>query len=168
MQPIKPAPARVAAVPVAEIDLAPFGSSFSLSGEGAGVSVASGHGWVDVSTAQPLVRAPAHLGMTLGAGLPFTTHRMERHLYTEEAILCMEAPVVLAMAPATSALQPSAVEVVAVLLEPGEVVVMAPGTWHDACHGINGPARYYWLATAIAGDEPEWVEIAGGPVEIAC
>jgi ureidoglycolate lyase len=130
------------------------------------VLLAAGDGWRDVSTARPILRAPAHLGMTVGEPLPRVVRRMERHLFTEEALLCMDAPMVLPLAPAGEAAAPSAREVTAVLMEPGDVAVLAPGTWHDACRGLTGPVRYYWLATTIVGDEPVWVDIDGGSVEV--
>jgi ureidoglycolate lyase len=156
----------VRARPVAEVDFARFGTHTRLTANGADVVRAAGDGWRDVSTPRPPLRAPAHIGMTTASALPHIVRRMERHLYTEEALLCTDAPLVLPLAPAGDAPAPSAHDVTAVLIEPGDLVVLAPGTWHDACHGVSAPARYYWLATTVAGDEPGWVELAGGPVEV--
>lgn len=151
---------------LADVDFSVFGTHTRLAPGGGEVVRAAGDGWDDVSTPRPVLRAPAHLGMTTGAPLPRVVRRMERHLCTEEALLCLDGPMVLPVAPGGDAPAPSAVDVTAVLIEPGDLVVLAPGTWHDACHGLDGPVRYYWLATTILGDEPVWVDIAGGGVEV--
>ncbi|MGW1256378.1 BtpA/SgcQ family protein [Streptomyces sp. NPDC002513] len=158
----------IRAVPAAEIDFSPYGEITRLTGEGPSTVESSGDGWQDVMTRRPLLRAPGHLGMTLGSGAPFVTRRMERHLYTEEAILCMASPVVLPVAAPTEADAPAAEDVRAVILSPGEVAVLKPGTWHDACHGVEGPAHYYWMATSIDGVSSPWVEITGGSVAVSC
>ena len=159
--------AKVRAAPLAEVDFTPFGRHVRLAEGGAGVVSARGDGWTDLATKHPLLGMPPHLGLTVGSPAPFVTRRMERHLLTEEAILCTDAPIVLAVAPASAADAPAAADVRAVVLEPGDVVVLAEGTWHDACHGVRGEARYYWLAREVAGDTV-WVDLVNGPVEVTC
>jgi ureidoglycolate lyase len=159
---------NITAVAASEVDFTRFGEIILLGKEGSGTLESHGDGWRDVCTEQPLLRAPAQLGMTTGSAAPFATRALERHLYTEEAIMPMAAPVILPLAAPTAAEAPAAVDIVAVILEPGQVAVLHPGTWHDACHGIDGPVRYYWMATPIAGEESDWVEVAGGPVRVSC
>ncbi|TQR16497.1 hypothetical protein [Psychrobacillus soli] len=56
-------------------------------------------------------------------------------------------------------------DIKAIIIHPGDVVVLNEGIWHDACHGIKSVVPYYWFAQVL--DTPtEWIEIADGPVEI--
>ena len=57
-------------------------------------------------------------------------------------------------------------ETEAVILLPGEVIVLNKGIWHDACHGINKSVRYYWLDEEYEGEPTEWVDICGGFMEL--
>jgi ureidoglycolate lyase len=159
---------KITAVPAADLDFSQYGEILSLGDQGPRTLESHGDGWRDVRTERPLLRAPAQLGMTVGSAAPFTTRTMECHPYTEEAIMPMAAPIILPVAAPTASGSPSAGQIVAVVLEAGQVAVLKPGTWHDACHGLGGPARYYWMATSIAGAESMWVEVAGGPVEVSC
>jgi ureidoglycolate lyase len=52
------------------------------------------------------------------------------------------------------------------MIQPGEVIVLNKGIWHDACHGIHKSVRYYWLAEEYEGEPTEWVDIYGGPIEL--
>jgi ureidoglycolate lyase len=88
---------------------------------------------------------------------------MERHLLTEEALFCAADPIVLAVAAPTEEDHPTAASIRAFVITPGTVVVLHKGTWHDACHGLDGEARYYWMATCGLGNSP-WVDVKGGPV----
>ena len=55
---------------------------------------------------------------------------------------------------------PKAENIVAVILHPGDMIVINRNVWHDACHGINKQSYYYYIATA--GKQPaEWIDIEG-------
>lgn len=153
--------------PVQDVDFSAFGEHIRLV-PGDGVEAASGDGWHDLSTAAEVVCGPAQIGMTVGSAAPFSSASMERHRNTREVIVCVDDPVILAVAAPTAGPAPVAADVTAVVLEPGDVVVLAPGTWHDACHGVAGPARYVWVAGRVDGADAAWVPIVDGPVEVRC
>ncbi len=136
-------------------------------GEGAEVICSTGDGWHDVCTRQCLIEAPTQLGMTLGSTIPSLTRAMERHTNAEEAVLCVGSPIVLPLAPVTGNDYPHVRDVRAVILEPGDVVVLKPGVWHAACLGLSCPTPYFWLAHT-SGEPNSWVPIVDGPVEIIC
>lgn len=145
---------------------APFGTYRNLR-EGTGdVMVAEGDGWRDVRTVDPLLREAGHLGMTFGSALPTRVASMERHLHTREALFCLAEPVVLPVAPVTSGDAPEAAQVRAFLLEPGDVVVLDEGVWHDACHGLETPTHYYWHGTEVEGISNDWIPLNGGTVDV--
>lgn len=153
-------------------DFAPFGRVHVMASAlpdetGAGLIAAEGNGWSDVYTAKPLISTNGSLGLTRGGGTPFTTHRMERHLATEEALFTAGAPLVLAVAEPTDAGYPSAADVRAFVISPGTVVVLHNGTWHDACHGVEGAAYYYWMAATGGDGGPTWTDIKHGPVHVS-
>lgn len=147
---------------------APFGKVFAI-GEGGmpdlSVVRTDGPGWADAYTHDPLLSTNASLGMTRAGGTPFEVRQMERHPNTQEAIFCAGAPIVLVVAKAGPEARPDASQIRAFAIQPGTVAVMHPGTWHDACRGLDGPASYYWMATVRTGTE--WQDVESGPVRVA-
>lgn len=169
---------EVTAEVLREAAFEPFGRLFRLGGrasadEPQGCIVRSeGPGWSDAYTAAPLLSTNGSLGMTRGGPSPFVTWQMERHLHTEEALFCAADPIVLAVAAPSDADHPSADSIRAFIIEPGMVVVLHKGTWHDACHGLDKETCYYWMATCRTGASSTtaaspWVEVKGGPVQIS-
>ncbi|WP_269991742.1 ureidoglycolate lyase [Arthrobacter sp. B2a2-09] len=154
-------------------DFAPFGRVHAMApaiqpeDPAARLVVSAGDGWSDAYTANPLISTNGSLGMTLGAGLPFATSQMERHLATEEALFTAGSAVVLAVAPPNEGRYPEAHAVRAFIIKPGTAVVLHQGTWHDACHGLDGEAHYYWMATCGGDGGPTWTDVSGGPVHIS-
>lgn len=124
-----------------------------------------GDEWRDGFTRKPLIDGSGHLGMTRGGGVPWNCTAMERHPQTEEAIFCGAEAVVLAVAPASTDSAPHRNAIEAFIITPGQGVVMHRNVWHDACHGVSGPASYYWMAICGLGESP-WIPVAGGPVQI--
>lgn len=153
--------------PIAPETFAPFGRVFEIGATGGpdgGIVRTDGPGWSDAYTHDPLLSTNASLGMTRAGGTPFEVRQMERHPNTQEAIFCADAPIVLVVAKAGPAAQPDASNLRAFSIRPGTIAVMHPGTWHDACRGLHGPASYYWMATVRTGTE--WCDVAGGPVPV--
>lgn len=145
---------------------APFGRVFDLRGDARdGVAAVSGEGWSDCYTLRPLINGQGHLGMTRGPAAPWDCRQMERHLRTEEALFCAGEAIVLAVAPPGDSSTPQALALQAFILQPGQVAVMAPGVWHDACRGLRGPTFYHWMAICGLGPDP-WVTVEGGPVRV--
>ena len=53
-------------------------------------------------------------------------------------------------------------------LEPGDLVVMKRGIWHDACHAAEGTAQYYFLSHSDSDpDETAWKAVQPAPVQVA-
>lgn len=145
----------------------PFGRVFVMGAAGlpdGGIMRTDGPGWADAYTHDPLLATNASLGMTRAGGTPFEVRQMERHPNTQEAIFCAEAPIVLVVAQAGPEPRPEMTKLRAFAIQPGTVAVMHPGTWHDACRGLEGPASYYWMATVRTGTE--WQDVDGGPVQV--
>lgn len=154
------------AQPLTATAFAPFGRVFDLRGAaGDAVAAISGEGWTDCYTLRPLINGQGHLGMTHGPAAPWDCCQMERHFRTEEALFCAGEPIVLAVAPPGDPAAPQAATVQAFVLQPGQVAVMAPGVWHDACRGLRGPTFYHWMAVCGFGPDP-WVPVDGGPVRV--
>ena len=76
--------------------------------------------------------------------------------------VCAAEPIILAVAPASSAAAPHRDEIEAFVIAPGQAVVMHRNVWHDACRGVTRPAAYYWMAICGLGESP-WVPLEGGP-----
>ncbi len=156
----------LAALPVDAVDFTPYGRVYDLGKDGGDVVVEPIPDVVDRFTGEPVVTGPAHVGLTIGPALPFTVTRMERHLHTREAVLCLDEAIVLMLSadPGTS---PTAASTCAVLVCPGQCVSLRPGIWHSVGLGVRGPSRYYWLAGVSDLPESPWAEILDGPVQVA-
>ncbi len=143
-----------------------YGTVYDLaSGSDENVVWTTGNGWSDGFTHKPLIDGNGHLGMTRGGAAPWHCAEMERHLGTEEAIFCADAPVVLAVAPASAAPAPRRDQIEAFIISPGQAVVMDRGVWHDACRGLMRPTAYFWMAICGLGASP-WIPVDGGPLLI--
>ncbi|MBK0418703.1 ureidoglycolate lyase [Leucobacter sp. CSA1] len=155
-----------ATIPDAE-SFAPYGRVHVLdAGEGPGLVLTEGDGWVDAYTRDPLTREVPSLGMTRAPGMPFASARMERHRNVEEALVPAGSPLVLAVAEPTGTAAPRAENVRAFVIPCGTVVVLDPGVWHDACRGLDGPTGYFWLASCVDSGSSPWTAIEGGPVAV--
>lgn len=144
------------AAPATAADFARFGDYLNLRTGGDGVLTTTGTMWTDRRSLSAVLDTPGHLGFTLGSATPFAVTGMERHEHTREVLLCAAEPVVVAVAD-TAGDEPAAADVRAFVLQPGDVVVLAEGIWHTACHGVGKPSHYYWLATADDTIADEWV-----------
>ena len=153
---------HIVACPATAEAFARFGTVYDLSG-GSDPKVVwtLGDGWQDGFTHKPLIGGSGHLGLTRGGAAPWHCTEMERHPGTEEAIFCADAPVVLAVAPASAMPAPRRDEIEAFVISPGQAVVMDRGVWHDACRGLTRPTPYFWMAICGLGASP-WVPVEGG------
>lgn len=129
----------------------------------------SGEGYAFSSTLYPAFRGgddeEPSLGITEGASLAVQCAAMERHFHTTETLFAFDQPAILCVAlPGGEA--PDGNDVRAFVLEPGDVVRLNRGVWHDACRGIAGPVTYGWLADCRAPLDP-WIEIDGGPLQVS-
>lgn len=157
---------RIKAVPVSEFDFSKYGQYYNMNEGSDNIWISQGDGWKDARTNRSLISSLGSLGITEGSSLPCQVNKMERHLHTQEALFCLSDPIVVAIANCGDSPQPAATEIEAVIIHPGEVIVLNKGIWHDACHGIHKSSRYYWLAEEYEGEPTEWVDIYGGPIEL--
>ena len=152
-------------VPSGETDPTPYGRRLDLLNGGPGVIDTAGPDFNDRYTREALIDGSGHLGLTVGPGLPADVHRMERHRHTSEAVCCLAGPVILPVA-APGDERPRTSDVRALLITPGECVILNPGVWHAPCCGVDGPAAYYWFAAVDETRPTDWVELDDGPVRI--
>ena len=150
---------------------APYGTYFPMTGtpqvpDAVGIVRSAGIGWEDSRTEHPLIDLPGSLGVTRGGAAPYAATHMERHMNTQEALFCMREPIILAVAAPAPLDNPQAGDIRAFVIQPGDVVVLERGVWHDACRGVGREALYYWFAACNDGGPVIWMEIAGGPVQI--
>lgn len=153
------------ALPVDSVAFAAYGRVYDLGRDGADVVVEPVLDVVDRFTVEPVVTGPVHVGLTSGPALPFTVTRMERHLHTSEAVLCLDEAIVLMLSD-DPGMSPSAASTCAVMVRPGQCVSLRPGIWHSVGLGVRGPSRYYWLAGVSDSAESPWAEIPDGPVQV--
>lgn len=141
----------------------PFGDFLRFSPRPT-VRATEGYAWISsITPALSDMDGPPSLGWSVAASLPAPSIKMERHQHTSEALFCAADPVCLFVAD-TGGDRPSADDVRAFILEPGSVVVLRRGVWHDACRGLNRPTPYYWIANADPQITDPWVDIEGGPL----
>ena len=122
----------------------------------------------------PIARVPSSRPMLLGIvetePLVGPLTMMERHAGRTELVLALDQPIIQAVARSTPDGQnPDAGTVRAFVVQPGEAVVLAPGTWHAAGMPMrNGTVRYmFGLPEPDPSDQDSgWVPIAPGGVRI--
>ena len=153
------------ALPIHAVDFRKFGHVANLTASGQEVVEDHGVGWTDRHMRRPLLDQPGHLGLTTGPALATPLTAMERHTHTREALFCLAESVVLAVAPADSD-APIGSEVVAVVIRPGDVVVLGEGVWHGPCWGLEGPTPYYWYAAVDDSRVTVWEPIVDGPIRV--
>ena len=62
---------------------------------------------------------------------------------------------------------PRAEDVVSLRMEPGDLVVLKRGIWHDACHAVEGSAMYYFLSySSPEPGETAWIPVTPAPVRV--
>lgn len=152
---------------LAQEQFSPYGIFYDLGVDGkAGAVIRSaGEGYSDGYTEQPLIDRMGSLGMTCASAVPYIIEKMERHLHTQEAMMCAGESIAFLIATAGGE-APEVADVQAFVLDPGQIVVLHRGTWHSPAFGIHGPAPYYWMAEAYEGEPTVWRSIAGGPVKL--
>ncbi len=144
------------------IDLAQYGRLYDLAGgEQPDVVFTQADQWHDRYTGEPVVSGAAHLGMTAGPDVASEVRFMEHHRHTSEAIAPIGATIVVPIAT-----EPDAQAVQAIVLEPGQCLVLHAGIYHAPAMGLDGPSLYYWLAEVDAENTDPWSEIVDGPVLI--
>ena len=151
-------------VSIKEFDFTPYGRYWDLKKE-RGVKTDKYEAYM---TIDPPVERPLRFGMTTCEnGAAFDVDSMERHLSTEEVLFAGDKPIILSLAASDPAGNPKAEDVVSLLMEPGDLVVIKRGIWHDACHAAASSALYYFLSYSN-GDPSEtaWLPVTPAPVQV--
>lgn len=117
-------------------------------------------------TDDSVVSRPLKFGITVcDNAKEFLVDSMERHLSSEEVQFTSDKPIILSVADSDPWENPKAEDVVSFLLEPGDVVVLNRGIWHDACHSTGEKTMYYFLSyTNGEPSETEWLAVTPNPV----
>ena len=150
----------VNAVRADALDLSPSGRLFDLADAGSPDVVSTqGLDWRDGYTNQPVVTG-RHIwddrrARAVQPGQPDGTPSPH-----PVGIAPIAAPIVVPVAEA-----PRADAITALLLQPGQCLMLNTGIWHAPALGIAGPS-VYWLAGVDQTVADTWVEITDGPVTI--
>ncbi|MDR1622242.1 MAG: hypothetical protein LBS00_07695 [Synergistaceae bacterium] len=101
--------------------------------------------------------------------LPEYCVKMEKHKRDQSLMICGDFPMILPLAPAGNPSDldeaPQADKVSAAILYPGDVALLNPGVWHDACYGLENGVRYYFLSK-VHDTDIVVKTLAPGPVRI--
>lgn len=151
-------------VSIKDFDFTPYGRYWNLRTE-RGVKTEKYEAYM---TIDPPVERPLRFGMTTCEnGDTFVVDSMERHLSTEEVLFAGDKPIILSLAGSDPAGNPKAEDVVNLLMEPGDLVVIKRGIWHDACHAVEGSAMYYFLSYSSSDpSEITWLPVSPAPVTV--
>lgn len=144
-------------VKIDEFDFSNYGRVFPLGGAD------------DISfTPKGTMLWPYKMGMTHSGAGTYLSRSMERHVSTEEILFAGDSPLVLALCADDPYAPPKAENLIAVEFDPGTVIILNRGIWHDACRGCDGRDTYYYFMALNNGEASElkWTDIAGGPVNI--
>lgn len=148
-----------------------FGKFYDLSKE---LSQGTGD-WMAAITHKALIAAPLLLGITSVKSGDFVSVRMERHVLSEEILLCANDDMVLTVADSDPEGVPLTEDVRSFFMRKGQIVLLNRGIWHDANHGVEKDVIYYFLTTDFSGKELapytlrreiEWVPISPGQVSV--
>ena len=111
---------------------------------------------------------PLKIGATAVKGGPFFSSSMERHIQSEELLICGEDEMILTVAASNPQEAPHSRDVRAFIMKPGDAAVLARGIWHDANHGVHGDTTYFFLIPhrPFVASEVAWTDIRPEPVRV--
>lgn len=154
---------KIKAVPATEENFARFGKyTRIMKGEGR-TGVGDWRAWITPDLCMDDV---AHFGYTIVKGMPFAVDAMERHTKTSELMVCGDKPMVLAVADSDPMGKVRPEDIRAFVVSPGEIVVIKPGIWHDACRSAEGDGCYYYFLSLETDEKAVFVPIDGDPVDV--
>ena len=126
-----------------------------------------GEGWTCFSDVDRLYpTSPLMVGIVRCERLPSEIRALEAHTSREEMLWAIDQPLIMVvstpLALADPQRRPSGSDAQAFLIQPGQAVILAKGTWHSPAFSANGtPAVYYFLVEAktdsIDQDAAPWI-----------
>lgn len=152
---------KIKAMPLTEDNFKEFGTYQKVvQGEG---RTGTG-GWKAWMTPDVCMDDVAHFGYTKVKGMPFTVDSMERHTKTQELLVCGDKPMVLAVAASDPSGRAKSEDIKAFIINPGEIVVMNRGIWHDACRSAEGDSCYYYFLSKETDEKAVFLPVEGEEV----
>ncbi|MFV0381641.1 MAG: hypothetical protein ACK5KR_05425 [Breznakia sp.] len=151
---------------IKDVDFKKFGSLYELGNDSKQVCKTIKDGWSDGYTRASVIDTPTSLGMTRTGKTPFYFDELERHFHSQEAIFCIDEPIVFVVAPPSFDEHPDMDQAIAVKLDLGMVAVIDRMVWHSAAHGYNKECYYYWLCQVVKNEPSEWKELQVGKIEV--
>lgn len=107
----------------------------------------------------------ARIGMGFSeTGAPYEISSMQRHHDTQKLFTCGSGPIILAVSSSEGTPKPE--DIKAFILEPGDFAVIEKGIWYDACHGLIGPAHYYFLSLETDAETEGYTPLTDGSVTV--
>ena len=145
-------------------NFAAYGRYYNLRGED-GVRLADGQMFV---SRERISGEPLKIGATAVAGGPFVSSKMERHVLSEELLICGDGEMILTVADSDPEEAPRSRDVRAFIMRPGDAVVLGRGIWHDANHGLRRDTTYFFLIPQrdFVASEVKWTEIVPEAVPV--
>lgn len=145
-------------------NFAAYGRYYNLRGED-GVRLADGQMFV---SRERISGEPLKIGATAVAGGPFVSSKMERHILSEELLICGDGEMILTVADSDPEEAPRSRDVRAFIMRPGDAVVLGRGIWHDANHGLRRDTTYFFLIPQrdFVASEVKWTEIVPEAVPV--
>lgn len=155
------------AVPASQAAMAPFGRLIELRN---GEPSKQGHGWKCWGFLGYLeCGGPVDVGVVSTASRSIIVEAMERHTSREELLWPTDSPIVQPLAAGTgpdASARPVADSVQALIVHPGQALIIGRGTWHSPAYPLADDTLYFFAIEAAEdsvdyGDQP-WVPFDGG------
>ncbi|HOK32592.1 MAG TPA: ureidoglycolate lyase [Limnochordia bacterium] len=124
--------------------------------------------WFPVGSMQ--LDAPLGLGIVRTSRLPQSIADMERHVSREELLFPVDKPIVqpvgLPKDLASEKAVPQVEDVQAFIIQPGQAIIMARGTWHAPAYALEHEEALYYFGVeikpdAVGDDANPWVKFYG-------
>jgi ureidoglycolate lyase len=124
--------------------------------------------WFPVGSMQ--LDAPLGLGIVRTSRLPQSIADMERHVSREELLFPVDKPIVqpvgLSKDLASEKAVPQVEDVQAFIIQPGQAIIMARGTWHAPAYALEHEEALYYFGVeikpdAVGDDANPWVKFYG-------
>lgn len=144
---------EIEAIRASESECSPYGTFTRLTDN----ECFAGDGWECWMTEQLCMDQPAQVSVCHSDSVqPYTVSAMMQCGDSQKLVICGCESMIIALAEDRECGRPLAEEIRAFILEPGEILRLRPGIWHDIGRGTHKPVDYYTLSLEEnAFTEPE-------------